>query len=84
MEASITFKSIAKSFNNKHLLADLSFGVEKGTTFVLIGENGSGKSVILKLLVGLLEKDAGAAYFNGKDVHSRGIETRSLTGYMGQ
>ncbi len=84
MEASITFKSIAKSFQNKHLLADLSFGVEKGTTFVLIGENGSGKSVILKLLVGLLEKDAGVAYINGKDVHSRALECRSFTGYMGQ
>ena len=84
MEASITFKSIAKSFNGNHLLADLSFGVEKGTTFALIGENGSGKSVILKLLVGILEKDAGSAYINGKDVFTRGVECRSFTGYMGQ
>ena len=84
MEASITFKSVAKSFDGNHLLADLSFGVEKGTIFSLIGENGSGKSVILKLLVGILEKDAGSAYINGKDVSTRGVECRSFTGYMGQ
>ena len=58
--------------------------MEKVQIFVLIGENGSGKSVILKLLVGLLEKDAGVAYINGKDVHSRALECRSFTGYMGQ
>ena len=84
MEASITLKSIAKTFNNNTLLADLSFGVEKGTTFALIGENGSGKSTILKLLVGIVEKDAGIAYINGKDIKNRSIETRSVTGYMPQ
>ena len=84
MEASITLKSIAKTFNKSTLLADLSFGVEKGTTFSLIGENGSGKSTILKLLVGIVEKDAGIAYINGKDIKNRSIETRSVTGYMSQ
>ena len=84
MEASITLKSIAKTFNNNTLLADLSFGVEKGTTFALIGANGSGKSIILKLLVGLIEKDAGIAYINGKDIKNRSKEIRSITGYMSQ
>ena len=84
MEASITLKSIAKTFNNNTLLADLSFGVEKGTTFALIGGNGSGKSTILKLLVGIVEKDAGIAYINGKDIKNRSIEIRSATGYMPQ
>jgi len=84
MEASITLKSIAKTFNNNTLLADLSFGVEKGTSFALIGGNGSGKSTILKLLVGIVEKDAGIAYINGKDIKNRSIETRSVTGYMSQ
>ena len=84
MEASITLKSIAKTFDNNTLLADLSFGVEKGTTFALIGGNGSGKSTILKLLVGIVEKDAGIAYINGKDIKNRSEETRSVTGYMSQ
>ena len=59
MEASITFKAVGKAIGKETLLADLSFGVEKGSTFVILGENGSGKSVILKLLVGLIEKDTG-------------------------
>ena len=84
MEASITLNSIGKTFNNSTLLADLSFGVEKGTTFALIGSNSSGKSTILKLLVGIVEKDAGIAYINGKDIHTRSKEIRSITGYMSQ
>ena len=84
MEASITFKSVGKTFLNNNLLADLSFGVEKGSTFVLIGKNGSGKSIILKMLVGLISKDTGSIYLDGKDVETRSLETRSLTGYMPQ
>ena len=84
MEASITFKSVGKAIGNKNFLADLSFGVEKGSTFVLIGENGSGKSLILKLLVGLIEKDTGSIYIHGQDINTRSLETRSLCGYMPQ
>ena len=84
MEASITFKAVGKTIGKKILLADLSFGVEKGSTFVLIGENGAGKSIILKLLVGLIEKDTGSVYIQGKDISTRGAETRSICGYMPQ
>jgi len=84
MEASITFKAVGKTIRDKILLADLSFGVEKGSTFVLIGENGSGKSVILKLLVGLIEKDTGSIYIQGQDISTRSAETRSICGYMPQ
>ena len=84
MEASITFKSVGKTIKNKILLADLSFVVEKGSTFVLIGKNGAGKSTILRLLVGLIEKDVGSVYIQGKDISTRSSETRSLCGYMSQ
>ena len=84
MEASITFKAVGKTIRNQILLADLSFGVEKGSTFVLIGENGSGKSIILKLLVGLIEKDTGSVYIQGQDISTRSAETRSICGYMPQ
>ena len=84
MEASITFKSVGKRVSGRTQLADLSFGVEKGSTFVIIGENGSGKSMILKLLVGLIEKDTGSVYIHGQDISNRSIETRSICGYMPQ
>jgi len=84
MEASITLKSIAKKFDGKTILADLSFGVETGTNFVVVGKNGAGKSTLLKLLTGLVESDAGSAYIHGLNIHTRGVETRSVTGFMPQ
>ena len=84
MEASITFKRVGKTIGKQTLLADLSFGIEKESTFVIIGENGSGKSMILKLLVGLIQKDTGSVYIHGQDISSRSLETRSICGYMPQ
>lgn len=84
MEASITLKAVAKKYKSNIVLADLSFGVEKGTTFVIVGESGSGKSTLLKILVGLIERDAGTAYIHGKDIETRWKETRSITGYLPQ
>ena len=84
MEASITLKSLAKKFNSEVILADLSIGVENNSNHVIIGQNGSGKSTILKVLVGLIEKDAGIAYIHGKDISTRETETRMITGYMPQ
>ena len=84
MEASITLKSLAKKYNNDIILADLSLGIERNSNHALIGQNGAGKSTILKILIGLIEKDAGVAYINGKDISARGPETRMVTGYMSQ
>ena len=84
MEASITFKSIAKKFNEKIILADLSIGVENNSNHVIIGQNGSGKSTILRLLTGLLDKDGGSAYIKGKEISNRSEETKMVTGYMSQ
>ena len=84
MEASITFKTVGKTVGKKILLADLSFGIEKGSTFVIIGKNGSGKSMVLKLLVGLIQKDTGSVYIHGQDISTRSLETRSICGYMPQ
>ena len=71
MEASITFKSVAKKIKNDTLLAELTFGVEKNTIFSIVGPNGSGKSVILKLICGLLYKDKGSIYVKGYDVDTK-------------
>ena len=84
MEASITLKSIAKKIDKEVVLADLSIGVENNSNHVIIGQNGSGKSSILKILVGIIEKDAGTAYIHGKDISTRSDETRMMTGYMPQ
>jgi len=84
LEASITLKSLAKKYNDDVILADLSLGIESRSNHVLIGENGAGKSTVLRILIGLIEKDAGFAYIQGKDISNRGPETRMVTGYMPQ
>jgi len=84
MEASITFKSVAKVVNNNTLLAELTFGVEKNTTFVLVGPNGSGKTAILKLICGIINKDKGSIYIKGYDIDVKSHEIKSIIGYMPQ
>ena len=84
MEASITFKSVGKKYNNETLLADLTFGIEKNTKFSLIGPNGSGKSTILKLVSGLVYKDRGSIYLKGHDVSLKSQKIKTILGYMPQ
>jgi len=84
MEASITFKSVAKKINEDTLLADLSFGVEKGTRFGIVGPNGSGKSTIIKLISGILQKDKGSIYVKGYDVNIKSDKIKYEVGYMPQ
>ncbi len=50
------------------MLRDVSFDVPKGSMRILLGASGSGKSVILKLILGLLRPDAGAIYVNGRRI----------------
>ena len=84
MEASITFKSVAKKIKNETLLAELTFGVEKNTIFSIVGPNGAGKSTILKLICGLLYKDKGSIYVKGYDIDTKLDEIRTIIGYMPQ
>ena len=55
----IEFENVTKSFGDKKVLDGLSFSVEKGEIFVILGASGTGKSVTLKHIVGLLEPDRG-------------------------
>ena len=79
MEASITFKSVAKKNKDETLLAELTFGVEKNTRFALVGPNGSGKSTILKLICGFIHKDKGSIYIKGFDADINSKQIKSIT-----
>jgi phospholipid/cholesterol/gamma-HCH transport system ATP-binding protein len=65
----IRFTGLGKSFGGSPVLADVSFTIPEGETTVLLGHSGSGKSVVLKHIVGLLEPDQGSVEVDGRVVH---------------
>ncbi len=64
----IDVRSVSLSFDEKQVLSDVSFTVGHGETLVLLGVTGSGKSVLLKLTLGLLKPDSGQILIDGQDV----------------
>ena len=63
----IEIKNITKSFKDKKVLHGISGKFEKGKTNLIIGASGTGKSVLLKCLVGLLSPDKGKVLFDGRN-----------------
>tara|TARA_B100001750_G_C15413599_1_gene549083 strand:- start:220 stop:1137 length:918 start_codon:yes stop_codon:yes gene_type:complete len=84
MASSLSFDKIGKKNNNNNLLADLSFGAEKGEVLFILGKNHSGKSTLFKILMGLIQKDKGKIFVNGMDYDLRKTEILPLIGYMPQ
>ena len=67
MSQMITFKDVHKSFGNNHVLRGIDLGVEKGSSMVIIGGSGTGKSVLIKTVLGLLSQDKGQIEVDGRD-----------------
>lgn len=84
----IRFENVHKAFGQKVVLDGVTLDVPEGGTTVLIGFSGSGKSVLIKHVVGLLTPDAGSVSVDGKVVHEldwNGLtELRSGIGYVFQ
>lgn len=66
--ALVRMVDVHKSFGPLRVLAGVNLDVERGKTTVIIGPSGTGKSVLLKHIVGLLKPDKGQVYFDGKRV----------------
>lgn len=64
----IEIKNITKSFEDRTVLNDVSATFYTGKTNLIIGQSGSGKTVLMKLLVGLLRPDSGQILFDGRNV----------------
>ncbi|MFO0738067.1 MAG: ABC transporter ATP-binding protein [Labilithrix sp.] len=64
----IQFRGIHKAFGPKVLYRGLDFAVARGETVTILGASGSGKSVLLKMLIGLIASDRGEIIFDGRDV----------------
>lgn len=64
----ISIENLRKSFGRQLVLDGVSLAIAKGESIVVIGQSGSGKSVLLKHLVRLMEPDAGQIMFDGQDL----------------
>lgn len=64
----IEVKNVEKSFGDKKVLQDVSFKMEAGKTNLIIGTSGSGKTVLMKCMIGLFQPDAGQILYEGEDI----------------
>jgi len=62
----IEVRNISKSFDGNQVLFDINVDFESGKTNMIIGASGTGKSVLLKCIVGLIQPDLGTVQFNGR------------------
>lgn len=72
----IRIENLHKSFGEKKVLNGVNLEVRKGETMVVIGQSGAGKSVLLKLIIGVLKPDLGKIYVDGIEITSLPEEAR--------
>lgn len=68
MENIIEIEHLDKSFQDVHAVNDLSLCVKEGELFAFLGVNGAGKSTTISIMCGMLAKDSGKVFIDGKDV----------------
>ncbi len=68
MTPKFSLKNIHKSFGNKHVLQGVDLEILPGESVVIIGGSGSGKSVLLKCLLGLIQADKGSILMDGQEI----------------
>ena len=87
-ELVIEIKNLSKSFGTQEVLKDISLNLYKGENLVVLGKSGTGKSVLIKCIVGLLTYDSGTISLFGKDVENSTRQELALlrqkTGFLFQ
>lgn len=80
----IELKNVHKTFGKRKILRGVNFSVRKGETMVLLGPSGTGKSVSLKHITGLVTPDIGDCYINGESIsHNKPRVIEKLRAKMG-
>jgi phospholipid/cholesterol/gamma-HCH transport system ATP-binding protein len=67
-DAFVEFEDVHKSFGEKKVLSGISFDVHRGETMVVLGGSGSGKSVLIRHIIGLHRPDRGHVFVDGEDI----------------
>ena len=87
-DAAISIRQVTKSFGAQRVLDGVSFEVHRGETLAVLGRSGTGKSVLLRIIIGLQTPDSGAALILGKNMSSASAEeiseVRTQMGFLFQ
>ena len=81
-ELPIQFSNVTKMFGSKAAVYDVSFDVEPGQVFALLGENGAGKTTSIRMMMGMLDVDGGSIRVLGKDSATEHRSIRETVGYV--
>jgi len=76
--ATLELKHVTKRYKGQAVLDDLSLSVGDGETIVLFGPSGAGKTVLLRLIAGVVEPDEGRVLIGGEDVTDVDAEERGI------
>jgi phospholipid/cholesterol/gamma-HCH transport system ATP-binding protein len=72
----ISIRGLSKSFGKKHVLRSVDLDIAEGESLVVIGGSGTGKSVLIKNIIGLLHPDSGSIRIDGEEVTGMGVSDR--------
>ena len=78
----IRVKNLTKDYGGRKGIFDLSFEVENGEVFGLLGPEGAGKTTVISQLLGFASASRGRCFINGKSCHTRSAEIMEFTGYL--
>ena len=80
----VEVRDLVKRFGKMTAVDQVSFGIQRGEIFGILGPNGSGKTTMIRMLCGLLRPTAGTAFVAGADVASEPERVKPRIGYMSQ
>jgi len=88
MESVIEIRNLNKSFGSNHVLRDFEMDLPKGENIAVLGKSGSGKSVLIKCIIGLYSPDQGTIRLLGEDIsefdHEKWDQMRRRVGFLFQ
>lgn len=76
-QSTVRFDNVSKAFGEIKILEDASFEIEEGKALVILGRSGTGKSVTLKMMIGLLKPDRGKIFVQGREITN--LDSRELS-----
>ncbi|MDI6743514.1 MAG: ABC transporter ATP-binding protein [Smithella sp.] len=80
----VDVKNVTMRFNLTEAVKNVSFAVESGGIFGLVGSDGAGKSTLLRMIATMIKPSAGEIFVNGLDVVTRRQDIKNIIGYMPQ